>query len=139
VDEVLRNILFRLDRYAEALPHAQALIRHFGATSVRRAGNGMWNIGLILGGLGDYEPGVTLVSAGRRIDDEQGQAVDVADHLRLERFETMAREVLTADVYEDIARVGEALSIEEAIELALNYSMTDATGVAAGNDETVSQ
>jgi predicted ATPase/class 3 adenylate cyclase len=128
VDEVLRNILFHLDRYVEALPHAQALVRHFGATSVRRVGNGLWNIGLIFGGLGDYQTGVRLVTAGRRIDDEQGLALDATDHLRLERFETRARQALAADVYEGLARAGEALSIEEGIELALSY---ERSGVAA--------
>ena len=30
VDESLREILFHLDQHAEALPHAQAALRHFG-------------------------------------------------------------------------------------------------------------
>jgi tetratricopeptide (TPR) repeat protein len=132
VDEILRNILFRLDRYAEALPHAQALVRHFGATSLRRVGDGLWNIGLIFGGLGDYETGVTLVSAGRRLNEEQGLGLE-ADRLHLERFEIRARQALTADTYDAAARAGEALSIEEAIELALSYQSADIAAAAAGH------
>jgi hypothetical protein len=92
----------------------------------------LWNIGLIFGGLGDYETGVTLVSAGRRLNEEQGLGLE-ADRPHLERFEIRARQALTADTYDAAARAGEALSIEEAIELALSYQSADIAAAAAGH------
>ena len=118
VDEALREILWYLDRYAEALPHAQACLRYFGATSGRSA-DGVLRIGQILCGLGDYKTGVTLVSAGRRLNDEQGW--DVTWTERDQRFETGARLALEADAYEAASRAAEALTIEAAVELALTY------------------
>ena len=77
-------------------------------------------IGLILGGLGDYETGITLASAGRRLNNEQGW--DFTSTQRdIQRFETGAHLAFKADAYEAAARACEALTIEEAVALALSY------------------
>ena len=71
---------------------------------------------------------MTLVSAGRRLNDEQGW--DFTSTQRdIQRFETGARLALEADAYEAAARAGEALTIEAAVELALRYPNVESPAV----------
>jgi predicted ATPase len=120
VDEELRLLFFYLDRHAEALPHAQGALRYFGSTSGRSPEH-LLTVGLILAGLGDHETATVVVAAGRRLNDEQGWDIS-AMQPDIQRFETDARRALGTATYEAAARAGEALTIEEAVELALNYS-----------------
>jgi hypothetical protein len=77
-------------------------------------------IGLILGGLRDYRTAVMLVSAGHRDNAEQGLA-DFQDYDKrdLRRFEANAREALGDGAYDAAVNAGEALSVEDAVALAL--------------------
>jgi predicted ATPase/class 3 adenylate cyclase len=114
------KILFPLGRYTEALAHAQAVLRHFGQSSYRSPYQFML-IGFILGGLGDYRTAVMLVSAGLRANEEQGLGdYHDVDERDLRRFEANARAALGVGAYEAAVDAGEALSVEEAAELALS-------------------
>ena len=97
-------------------------------------------IGFILGGLGDYRPAVMLVSAGHRDNEEQGladyQDVDKRD---LRRFEANARAALGDDAYEAAVDAGEALSVEEAAELALSQPTSEAPSPAVASNQTASR
>jgi len=118
--EARSQILFPLGRYAEALVHAQAVLRHFGPNSYRSPYQFML-IGFILGALGDYRTAVVLVSAGRRDNAEQGLAdIQDVDKRDLRRFEANAREALGDRAYNAAVHAGEALSVEETAELALS-------------------
>jgi len=78
-------------------------------------------IGFILGGLGDYRTAVMLVSAGLRANEEQGLGdYHDVDERDLRRFEANARAALGVGAYEAAVDAGEALSVEEAAELALS-------------------
>jgi len=66
--------------------------------------------------------GVKLVSAARRMNRESGVAEWALGRLVLDRIETNARAALGDEGYEAAARRGEALTREEAIELALEVS-----------------
>jgi predicted ATPase/class 3 adenylate cyclase len=137
--EAFSQILFPLRRYAEALPHAQAVLRHFGPSSYRSPYQFML-IGFILGGLNHYRTAVMLVSAGRRDNAEQGLA-DFQDYDKrdLRRFEANAREALGDGAYDAAVHAGEALSVEEAAELALMPPSTKAIPAAVMNNPTGSR
>ena len=118
--DLLGWLLATLGRYAEALPHLQANLRHFGPSSYRSP-NCIVLIGFTLGGLGDYPTAVTLVAAGQRDHKEQGLVIQDMDRRDLRRFEADARKVLSADAYDAAVRTGETLSPEQAAELALSH------------------
>jgi predicted ATPase len=133
------KILFPLSRYSEALAHAQAVLRHFGPGSYRSPQQFML-IGFILGGMGDYRTAVMLVSAGHRDNEEQGladyQDVDKRD---LRRFEANALAALGVGAYEAAVDAGEALSVEEAAELALSQPTSEAPSPAVVSNQTASR
>jgi hypothetical protein len=130
--EMLGETLFRLGRYTEALPYAQASLRHFEPSSYRSPW-GIVAIGFILGGLGDYRTAVMLVAAGQRGNEEQGpNDFTPVDRRELHRFEASAREELGLSAYEAAVSEGEALSVEEASDLVL--SEPDANEIVADTE-----
>jgi hypothetical protein len=76
------------------------------------------DIGLILGGLGEYKTAVKLTRAACSLNDERGY---VYEYMRrdLDRLETAARHALSPAQYEAAIRAGETLTLEHAVELAL--------------------
>ena len=129
--DLLGWTLFSLGRYNEALPHVQATLRHDGPSSYR----GPWAIilvGLTLGGLGDHQTAVTLVTAGLRANDDHGLAdVSDVDRRLILRMEAVARAELGMETYEAAVHTGEALGVEEAAELALKHASAADAATAA--------
>jgi hypothetical protein len=118
----LALILFALSRHQDALWHAQAALRlrHTTRTSWQAMGE-VFAIGLICGGLGDHSTARSLVTAALRAYESEGFKTDSEDNRNLARFEAHARQALGTDAYETAVRAGEALTIEQAYELALDY------------------
>jgi predicted ATPase len=130
VHDLLGNMLLHLGRYAEALPHVRAVLRHVGPGSY-------WSpwailmVGLTLGGLGDHRSAVMLVAAGLRGNEDQGLAdFSGVERRALLRFEAVAREKLGMEVYEAVVRAGEALGVDEAADLALELASSAESSAA---------
>jgi predicted ATPase len=119
----LGNLSFTLyllgGELAEALEHAQRSLRIQLDSGQQRVTDCMLNVGYIASGLGQHEAGVMLVTAGRRDFEREGEALQVIDLRVLEQIESAARRALGDHGYEQAVLAGEALSSDEAIELAL--------------------
>ena len=128
----LALIFFALSRHQEALWHGQAALRlrHTTLTSTQAMGDVLL-MGLICGGLGDYSIARRLVTAALRALESEGFKTDSEDDRNIARLETNARQSLGADAYEAAVRAGEALTIEQAYELALDYPNADLVAPAA--------
>ena len=106
--------LFAVGEYPESIATAQRSLREThveGTTFV---------VGLSLCGRGDFGRGVTLIAAARRQLREDSLTEDAWVAPVLERIEIAARAALGDDAYEAAVRAGEALTRDEAIELALS-------------------
>ena len=82
----------------------------------------LFTIGLSLCGRGDAGSGISLVSAARRMYREDGVAEEAFAQAVLGRIEKSARAALGDEGYEAAVRSGEALTRDEAIELALSIT-----------------
>jgi predicted ATPase/class 3 adenylate cyclase len=124
--EQLAFILFALSRHEDALRHAQAALRlrQTTLTSLQAMGE-VFAIGLICGGLGDHPTAMKLVTAALRAYESEGFKTDSEDDRNLARLEADARQALGSDAYEAALRAGEALTIEQAAELALDFRHTE--------------
>jgi len=80
------------------------------------------NIGLGLCGRGDAGSGTSLLSAARRMYREDGVGDEALTQTALSRVEKSARVALGDEGYETAVRSGEAMSRDEAIELALSVT-----------------
>jgi predicted ATPase len=106
--------LFAVGEYPESIATAQRSLREThveGTTFV---------VGLSLCGSGDFDRGVTLIAAARKQLREASLTEDAWVAPVLERIEIAARALLEDDGYEARVQIGEALSRDEAIELALS-------------------
>ena len=82
----------------------------------------LFTIGTSLCGSGEAGPGISLVSAARRMKRENGIAEWALGRAVLGRIEKSARAALGDEGYETAVRSGEAMSRDEAIELALSIT-----------------
>jgi hypothetical protein len=82
----------------------------------------LFTIGISSCGKGDVGSGISLVSAARRMYREDGVAEETYTQSVLGRIEKSARAALGDEGYETAVRSGEALSRDEAIELALRVT-----------------
>ena len=124
----LAYCLFVLGEYSDGIAAAQRALRkllELEATvesQTDAVSESLLTIGSALCGTGEADMGVKLVSAARRMNRENGVAEWALGRLVLDRIETNARAALGDEGYEAAARRGEALTREEAIELALDVS-----------------
>jgi len=124
----LAYCLFVLGEYSDAIATAQRALRkllELEATvesQTDAVSESLVTIGSALCGTGEADIGLTLVSAARRIDRENGVARWALGRLVLDRTETTARAALGDDGYEAAVRRGELLTREDAIELALDVA-----------------
>lgn len=122
----LAQVLFALSRYDDALRHGQESLRLRATT--RTSSQAMADvliIGLICGGLGDHPTAVTLVTAALAAYESEGFRTDGEDDRNLMRLESDARQTIGNDAYELAAGAGKALTLDQAVELALDYPQTD--------------
>jgi predicted ATPase len=113
--------LLLVGRSAEALPTMQEALRlRVDADSLDA--RYFFNIGLVAGGLGQHEAGVTLNALGRRGMDNHGIAVQAIDRRLMDELEAGARRALGDDGYDAAVRAGEAMTLDEGIELALGLT-----------------
>lgn len=82
----------------------------------------LFTIGISLCGRGDAGSGISLVTAARRMYREHGVSEVAIEQTILGRIEKSARAALGDEGYEAAVRSGEALSRDEAIELALSMT-----------------
>jgi predicted ATPase/class 3 adenylate cyclase len=126
--DALAYCLFVLGEYSDGVAAAQRALRkllELEATvesQTDAVSESLLTIGSALCGTGEADMGVKLVRAARRINRENGVAEWALGRLLLDRIETNARAALGDEGYEAAARRGEALTREEAIELALDVS-----------------
>ncbi len=116
--------LFLVGRPAEALSRMQEALRlgvEAGTYDVRY----FFNMGLVAGGLGQFGAGVTLNALGRRGMDDHGIAVQAIDRRLVDELDAGARRALGDDGYEAAVRAGEAMTLDEGVELALSLSADD--------------
>ena len=115
--------LFALEEYAKSIETAQRALREMleiGATTVADTQDPVFVVGLSECGSGNFDLGITLVSAAVRLYHENGFVLESWTPSVLERFESNARATLGNDAHDAAVRSGEALSRDEAIELALS-------------------
>jgi predicted ATPase/class 3 adenylate cyclase len=115
--------LFALEEYAKSIEAAQNALREMleiGATAVADAQDPVFVVGLAECGSGNFDLGITLVSAAVRLFQENGLVLESWTPSVLERFESDARATLGDDAHDAAVRSGKALSRDEAIELALS-------------------
>jgi tetratricopeptide (TPR) repeat protein len=115
--------LFALEEYAKSIETAQRALREMleiGATTVADTQDPVFVVGLAECGSGNFDLGITLVSAAVRLYHENGLVLESWTPSVLERFESNARATLGDDAYDAAVRSGKALSRDEAIELALS-------------------
>ena len=138
------SVLGDLDSAGEMLSEAEALFERLGdrlglvdATASQRAVRRSLDLGLVEYGIstalpqiglaaaarGEHRVGVTLVAFGLARWREAGEVLRRDAGALFERAERSCREALGDAEYEDAVRAGEALSSEEAIELALGVSV----------------
>jgi hypothetical protein len=120
--------LFVLGEYSEGIATGQRALGKLLAFEAALETESGWvpdflfTIGLSESGRGEARSGVRLISAARRMYREDGIAEEVFTRSALRRSESGARTVLGNEDYETAARSGEAMSRDEAIELALSIS-----------------
>ena len=116
--------LFVLGDYSESIALCQrAARRALDIGLVEYAAPAVPQIGLAAAARGDHRLGVTLVAFGLARVRETGELLARDAVALFDRFERSSRDALGDAEYEDAVRAGEALSIEEAIELALGVSV----------------
>ena len=76
---------------------------------------------------GDSGRGITLIAAARKQSREDGRTEEAWLGPVLERIEPQARAALGDDGYDTAVQIGEALSLDDAIELALSPIDSSAT------------
>ena len=89
---------------------------------VERAPDLLLALGWAVSARGETALGVTLVSAALREYREDGFDLERSGHVQMERFERASRHALGDDGYEAAVREGEALSDDEANQLALSVT-----------------
>ena len=120
--------LFVLEAYSDGIATGQRALgklRELEATLETETGwvsDSLFAIGISLCGRGDVGSGISLVSAARRMYREAGVAEWAVEQAVLGRIEQGARAGLGDEGYEAAVRSGEALSRDEAIELALTVT-----------------
>ena len=113
----LAFLLVQVGEYEEALAYQQEALRLDRET--RFGSVGVVNVGYIAVALGCSADGTRLLAVAQREIRREGLAVQSGDQRLLERAETEARAALGDSGYEDAVREGEALSVGEAVALAL--------------------
>jgi predicted ATPase len=120
--------LFVLEAYSEGIATGQRALgklRELEATletETEWVVGSLFTIGISLCGRGEAGSGIRLVSAARRMYREDGVAEWALEQAVLDRVEKSARAGLGDEGYEAAVRSGEALSRDEAIELALRVT-----------------
>jgi predicted ATPase/class 3 adenylate cyclase len=112
--------LYLLGELDDALQHVQQGAQVALTTGKRLISEDVLLIGFIAAGLGQNRVGVMLVTAAQREYEQEGLVMQATDVRILDKIDHAAREALGNDGYEDAVRAGEALTREEAIELALS-------------------
>ena len=114
----LAAALFAVGDYTDSIETAHRALREMPQIEA-----GQWPV-LILGlsacASGDFGRGITLIARARKQLREDGLTEDAWLGPVVERIEPQARAALGDDRYEAAVSAGEALSREEAIELALS-------------------
>jgi predicted ATPase/class 3 adenylate cyclase len=111
--------LYLLERNAEALWRIQQAIRLAIETGPPDS-RFLFNAGFVAGGLGQSRTGVRLSALGRRELENQGFMVQAIDRRLLDELEARARAALGDEGYETAVRAGEAMTLDEGVELALS-------------------
>ncbi len=115
--------LFALEEYAKSIETAQRALREMleiGATAVADTQDPVFVVGLAEYGNGNFDLGITLVSAAVRLYHDNGFVLESWTPSVLERLEMKARASLGDDAHDAAVRAGEALSRDDAIDLALS-------------------
>ena len=123
----LALICLALSRPEEALRHSQAelrLTRRFLSPQARPFLYAIQGIALVAGRLGEHAAAVQLSTAWRRAFDSEGLELDQEDIRLVRQLEADARQAL-GDQYDVAARAGDALTVEQAAELALRVGGED--------------
>ncbi len=120
----LSCVEFAIGDYAETISLSLRGLRGLLDLGVERAPDQLLVLGWAASARGETTVGVKLVSTALREYREDGISLERWVHVQMERFERSCREALGDAEYEDAVRAGEALSNEEAIELALGVSAT---------------
>jgi tetratricopeptide (TPR) repeat protein len=122
----LSAALFALEEHSESIATAQRALREMLELEPSRViADTLFVVGLAVCGSGDPGKGMTLVTAALRQYREAGIVLQAWMRPVLERFANSARVALGDEGYDAVVHAGEALSRDEAIELALSV-MTDA-------------
>jgi tetratricopeptide (TPR) repeat protein len=120
--------LFVLEAYSESIETGQRALGkllEFEATLETESGwlvDALFIIGLSLCGKADASSGISLVSAARRMYREDGIAEEDFTQKALSRIEKSARAALGDVGYEAAVRSGEAMSRDDAVELAMGIA-----------------
>ena len=119
----LAGSLFALGEYSDSIDTAQRSLREMPPIEAVGGQALTWPV-LILGLSicvgGDSGRGITLIAAARKQLREDGLTEDAWLGPVLERIEPQARAALGDDGYDTAVQIGEALSRDDAIELALS-------------------
>ena len=134
----LRNLgltLYFLGQFEEALADAQSSIRVRLDNGARDVSSDLFNVGCLAASLDQYRVGVALVTAALRRYEEEGLMVQAVEVRMLENLERVARVALGDEGYEDAVRAGEALTYDEAFDLALSLVAHSSARMAESADQ----
>jgi predicted ATPase/class 3 adenylate cyclase len=132
----LALVLLALSRHRDALRHGQESLRLRPTTrSSTQAMGDVSTIGVICGGLGEHQTAVRLATAALTAYESEGFTTDDEEDRYLARLEFDARQALGTEAYEAAVRAGQALTMEQAAELALGFRPTE--GRAGGQDQPI--
>lgn len=118
----LALVEFALGDYAETISLCRRGLLAMLDLGVERTPNQLQVLGWAVSARGETALGVTLVSAALREYREDGMDIERWGHVQMERFERASRQALGDDGYEAAVREGEALSDQEASQLALSVT-----------------
>ena len=90
-----------------------------------RVSGDLFNLGLAFAASGEHALGVKLVSAAQRQELEQEVALQALDRALHARFVADACAALGDDAYQDAVKEGEAMTVDQAVELALSLTADD--------------
>jgi predicted ATPase/class 3 adenylate cyclase len=118
----LAIVEFSRGAHAEAISLGRRGLLGVLELGVARAYDQLLVMGWAAAAHGMTKVGVRLVSAAMRQYREDGMDIERSGHAQMERFERSSRQALGDDGYEAAVREGEALSDEEATQVALSVT-----------------
>ncbi len=122
LNDSLALVELAVGNYSESIAYSQRALLIARTVGVEHNPDQLLTLGLAAGAAGVPSVGVKLVSVAMRQYREDGFDVERWAHVQMKRFERSCREALGGEGYREAVRDGEAMSDEEAVQLALSVN-----------------